>query len=304
MKRILITGAEGFIGRNLSEYLKGFYEIFATNHHDLELLNTDRVRDFIEDNKIDIIVHSASIGGTRKTAYDSGLTDVVSKNLRIFFNLVRNLNLNRKMIFFGSGAEYSMCHYKPRMKEDYFDKHIPEDSYGFSKYLCSKYIINSERIYNLRLFGVFGKYEDYRYKFISNAIIKNLFGLPITINQNAYFDYLYIQDLLKIVEHFINNRPKDKCYNVVTGEPVDLITIANKINQIADKQSKVIVKNKGLNTEYTADNSKILEEIGKFKFTQLVESLKELYAWHKVNLDKVDRAEIKKDPYLRYCRKK
>ena len=71
MKRILITGAEGFIGRNLSEYLKGFYEIFATNHHDLELLNTDRVRDFIEDNKIDIIVHSASIGGTRKTAYSN-----------------------------------------------------------------------------------------------------------------------------------------------------------------------------------------------------------------------------------------
>ncbi|MCX5706423.1 MAG: NAD(P)-dependent oxidoreductase [Candidatus Omnitrophica bacterium] len=303
---VFITGARGFIGKNLVEYLNTKhpekYSLFYPYHNDLELLDTARVSKFIITNKIDIILHCASVGGTRKTAYDIGKTDIISKNLRIFFNLTHSLSMVKRVINFGTGAEYDMRHYKPCMPENYFDTFIPEDNYSFSKYVIAKYIENSEKIVNLRLFGVFGRYEDYEFKFISNSILKNLFGLPIIINQNVYFDYLYINDLMGIIEYFINHDAEHKVYNVVNGKTVDLVTIANKINKIAKRPSEIIVKNRGLNTEYSADNKRLLVELGGFRFTRLDKALRELYFWYKKNIKNIDPKVIEKDEYIKYCR--
>jgi GDP-L-fucose synthase len=180
------------------------------------------------------------------------------------------------MIYLGSGAEYDIRHYKPRMNEDYFDTYVPVDDYGFSKYVCSKYM----------------------------TIVKNLLELPIVINQNVYFDYLYINDLVKIIEYFINYKVKNKFYNVTTGRTIDLLTIANKINQIAEKTSKIIINKRGLNTEYSGDNTKLLEELHGFNFTPFDEALEELYLWYKNNLAKIDKKIIEKDEHLKHCRTK
>ena len=57
------------------------------------------------------------------------------------------------------------------MRESYFGRHIPTDIYGFSKYVIAKDIESVRRnIYNLRVFGIFGKYEDYKRRVISNNI--------------------------------------------------------------------------------------------------------------------------------------
>ena len=138
--------------------------------------------------------------------------------------------------------------------------------------------------YHLRIFGIFGKYEDYRYRFISNAIVNNINGLPIAMNQNVFFDYTYINDFVRIVDHFINHKAKHKFYNIGTGKKIDILTIANKINGIAEKKSKITVKNKGLNNEYTCDNSRLKNELKKFEFTDFDKALKELYDWYKNNI--------------------
>lgn len=305
---ILITGARGFIGRSLVEYLaksqNDKYSLFYPYHSELDLLDTEATSKFITGNNIDIVIHCAKVGGSRKTYYDTGALDIVSQNLRMFFNIAHCLKQLKLLINLGTGAEYDMRHYRPRMSEDYFDTHVPADDYSFSKYVCSKYILNSEKIICLRLFAVFGKYEDYAYRFISNSIVRNLLGLPISINQNVYFDYTYIDDLVKIIEYFITHDSKHNFYNITTAKPVDLVTIAGMINQIADKPSEVIVKNPGLNFEYSGDNSRLLQELGGYDFTPLDKSLRELYLWHKDNLDKIDRQMIEKDEYFKYCRTK
>lgn len=305
-KRIFITGARGFIGKNIVEYLsdKDSYVLFFPYHNELELLATEAVSNFILKNKIDIIIHSASIGGIRKTAYDSGKTDVVSRNLRMFFNLERHIDSVEKFIFLGSGAEYGLRHYQSKMKEDYFDTFVPLDDYGFSKYIYSKYIENSDKMVDLRFFGVFGKYEDYQFRFISNSVVKNILGLPIVINQNVFFDFLYVNDLVKIVEYFINNNAMHKSYNVCTGSPIDLKTIAEKINKISDRPSDIIINNPGLNVEYSGDNARLLTEIKGYDFTSFDHALKELYDWHIDNIDKIDRKVIEKDEYIKHCKVK
>jgi len=300
---VFIAGARGFIGKNLVEYLGQIpnkYSLFCPYHKELELLDDAKVAGFIARNKIDIIIHCASVGGSRKTGYDTGKADVISTNLRMFFNLVRSTDNVQRMIFFGSGAEYGKDHYKPKMKEDYFGAHIPDDDYSFSKYVCTKFIENSRNIVNLRIFGMFGKYEDYEFKFISNAIIKNLFKLPIVINQNVFFDYMYINDAIKIIESFISNEPKYRIYNLTTGKTIDLVTIAKTINEISDFKSEIIIKNPGLNAEYSGDNSRLLAEIN-LNFTPFEHSIKELYDYYKSILHTIDRKVIEKDEYIKYC---
>lgn len=290
MKKILITGANGFAGRHLATYLKSKkYELYTPSHKELDLLDENAVDNYFIKNKIDIVIHTALVGGSRKEEHvDSAL----NQNLRMFFNIIRNKKRFKKMIHCGSGAEYDKRFPIVKAKEEDFDKRVPVDEYGFGKYICSKYIENSENIVCLRIFALFGKFEDYRYRFISNAICRNIYGLPITIRQNVYFDYIYINDFVRIVEYFIEHKAKHKFYNAGTGKRIDIKTLARKINEISDKKSKIIIKNKELNNEYTCNNERLISEILDFKFTKMDDSIKDLYTWYKINIDKIDKGTL------------
>ncbi|OGG13748.1 hypothetical protein A2773_00630 [Candidatus Gottesmanbacteria bacterium RIFCSPHIGHO2_01_FULL_39_10] len=285
--KIFITGANGFIARNVIEQLGSKYNLVAPSHKELGLSDTRSVDQFfLRHKRFDVVIHTANIGGTRK-ANDSCQTFL--SNLKIFFNIVRNENKFDKLINLGSGAEYGKQGLIISVREKDFDKRVPEDFYGFYKYVCSQLIENHDKFINLRLFAVYGKYEDYQIRFISNAICKSILGFPITINKNAFFDYLYIDDLVKIIDFFINHKTTFRVFNVGRGKATDLLTIAKKINKIALKKQKIIVRNKELGNEYTCDNSRLLDEIRKFKFSDFDKTLEDLYKWYssiKSNLKK------------------
>ena len=155
------------------------------------------------------------------------------------------------------------------------------------------------------IFGLYGKYEDYRFKFISNAIVKNLLKMSIVINQNVVFSYLFLEDFLHIVERFIKNPPKQKCLNIVPTETIDLVTIANIINEIGEFKSEIIVKNEGLNNEYSASNKNLLKELGDaFKFTTYKQGIEKLYNYYKENLNSLDLETVKKDEFIKHCKTK
>ena len=103
--------------------------------------------------------------------------------------------------------------------EEYFDKYVPSDQYGFSKYLMNKYAQLNSNIYNLRVFSVFGKYEDWRYRFISKACCCAIMDLPIIINQNVVYDFLYIDDLVRLFETAVNKigQARGEVFNVGGG---------------------------------------------------------------------------------------
>lgn len=275
---ILITGGSGFLGKNLLEKLPSAYKILAPSHKDLELLDEQAVENFLKKHVIDIVIHCSNIGGTRNT---SSIQNVAVTNLRIFFNILRCKNRYSKLIFLGSGAEYDKKRPLKKVQEADFDKFIPSDEYGFYKYICSKIIEKSDNIINLRLFGVFGKYEDYNLRFISQAICKNILGLPITINQNVIFDYLYVNDLVKIIDFFIQKSSKEKFINIGCGKEMDLVSIAKNINNLAERKSKIVVINKELQNEYTCNNSLLLKTIPNITFTDFNVALGELFDYYK-----------------------
>ncbi len=280
--KILITGGNGFIARNISEQLKEKYSVLLANRHELDLLDSSEVFDYIRKNQPNIIIHTATYDAAPKnTTKDPG--KVLENNLKMFFNIARCKDYFNKMVYFGSGAEYSRKHWKPKMREDYFDKHVPEDQYGFSKYVMTKNALSINNIYNLRLFGVFGKHDDWRTRFIPNACSQAALNLPIKINQNVFYDYLYVNDLVKIVEWFINNKPKKKVYNICSGKVYDHKSLAEKIIKASGRDLEIKIETKVLGREYSGDNSLLLNELKNFSFTPIDEAIKSLYHWHDKN---------------------
>lgn len=289
MKKILITGASGFIGRNLAETLQGTYEVLAPKRAELNLLEQEDVEKYLKVNNFDIVIHAANTNNTR----NKGTTDFESLdgNLRMFFNLERCNTYYEKMYYFGSGAEYDRRHYVPFMKEEYFNTYIPEDSYGFSKYIMSTISAKSSNIYDLRLFGVYGKYEEWERRFISNAICRVLSNRNITIQQNVYFDYLWVDDLTEIIKWFIEHTPTYKQYNVCRGKAIDLYSLACIVKDVLKTDCDIVVAKEGLKPEYTGDNSRLLNEMGDFLFSDIRTTIYDLSEYYQSHMD-VIREEL------------
>jgi GDP-L-fucose synthase len=287
MKTILLTGGNGFIGKNIREsFLAEQYKIIAPASKELDLSNTELTDVYFKKHQFDIVIHSA-VKPSHRNAKD--FSDIFYTNTRMFFNIERHKYNYEKMLVLGSGAIYDMRNYRPKMKEDEWTDFIPADDHGYCKYVCAKMIEDSSNIYDLRIFGIFGKYEDYAIRFISNAICKTLFDLPITIKQNRYFDYLYVNDLMVVLEWFIENNPNYRSYNITPMQSVSLLELANMVRDISGKPDiPIIITEEGMGLEYSGNNNRLMFE-QKFKFTPVSQAIKELYDWYSKNKNIIDK---------------
>lgn len=286
--RILITGSTGFVGKNVKEYLerKDEYEIFAPTSRELDCTDEIKVREYLDRYRFDYVLHFAVYGDGIDKSKDA--SKALEYNLRIFLNFQKCSDLYGKMFYTGSGAEYDKRFDIVNVKEDAIGISIPTDHYGLMKYTVNQIIEKSRNIYNLRLFGVFGKYEYYPTKFISNICCKAIKDLPFSIRQNVYFDYLWIDDLIRMLEFFLHNTPKHHSYNMVSGQKISLLEICDIVNKVSGKNKPVYVCREGLANEYTASNLRFMQENVDFKYTPIEKSIKMLYDWYVDNEDSID----------------
>lgn len=278
--RVLIAASTGFIGRNLHEYLikKQDIELHTLDSKDFDFTDEKKVKQFLEKNWYDVILLCANYGIGRNRNNDE--SKVLEYNMRIVLNFEKCSSYFGKLLYFGSGAEFDKRYDISMVNEQDIGKSIPTDQYGLYKYIANKIIESSNNMYNLRLFGIFGKYEDWKTKFISNACCKAVKGVPITIRKNVYFDYLWIDDFCKIVEYFIYNKCKYHSYNVVSGQPISLIEIAELVKRISGKSMPIYVCDEGFGNEYTASNRRLVNELKDFRYTRMEDSIGELYHWY------------------------
>jgi GDP-L-fucose synthase len=206
----------------------------------------------------------------------------------MFFNLARFSDRYEKMIVFGSGAIYDGRHYHHAMREEEWKEYIPADDHGFCKYVCETYIEKSSNIVDLRLFGIFGKYEDYAIRFISNMICKAMFDLPLTLKQNRLFDYLYIDDLMPALEWFLENNSRFTSYNLTPGQPVALTELAALVLDILGKKLPIAIAAPGMGLEYTADTSRLRAEVPGLDFTSMPSAVAALASWYDTIKDRLD----------------
>jgi len=289
-KKVLLTGGRGFIAQSLLKDLQQDCEVHCYGRQQLDLLDTESVEKLIKKQNYDVVIHSATYDAAPAFSNKNPLM-VLQNNLAMYFNIARCSEYFGKMLYFGSGAEFGRENWIPRMREDYFDVFVPTDQYGLSKYTMTKYTEKSDNIYNLRLFGVTGELDDWRYRFISLACCKAMFSMSITFRQNVFFDFLYIQDLVDIVKWFMINKPKHKVYNVCTGTSIDYQTISEMICDISSKNLEIRPQNDGLGIEYSGDNNLLLEEI-EYDFTLPEDYVGKIYGWFRENRHKIDKTKF------------
>lgn len=270
---ILITGSNGFIGKNLVEYFGADKCVLAPKREELDLLDPQSVASYISYHKPDVVIHCASSGLRKGT---TSADEIIHQNITMFENMAFSLRKGQKMINLGSGAEYNRKCNLHKISEEDFGCSIPEDAYGYSKYLISQKIDDLEDVCNLRLFGVFGRYE-HPDRFISYAIMQHLKKEPIIMKRNVVFDYLYIDDLFHILEKFLNQWPTHKQINVTPSESISLLEVTEIVEVIDKRAVPVLIGQEGLNAEYTGNNARLMHELGEYDFLSYHDSIKNLY---------------------------
>ncbi|HNY97795.1 MAG TPA: NAD(P)-dependent oxidoreductase [Candidatus Pacearchaeota archaeon] len=289
MDKILITGAQGFIGRNILEQIGGKYHFLSPSREELDLLDFESVQRYLKKEKPNILVHLANVGGNRK---EIEMPDITYINLKMFFNLIQCKENFQRLIMIGSGAEYDKSHPIVNITEQEFGRNIPADQYGFYKYVCSKYAQEVDYITHLRIFGIYGKYEDYTTRFISNAICRALCGLDIEFNQNVFFDYLYVNDFVKILELIIQQKPCNKFLNIGSGIRISLLDIARVIKEEAGGKAGIVIRKEGLNNEYTCDITSLKHEFSGINFTPLRVAVREMVDYYRKEIVKINKEDL------------
>lgn len=279
--QILLTGSSGFIGKNLKAYLQDKYTLLTPKSFELNLTNEEAVKRYFKENKIDFIIHCASVGGARGIA-DKDTT--LEENLAMVEYLLKYKNPTTRMILFGSGAMYDKSRNLHKVKESEIGKVIPKDLYGKSKLFLAQQIKNRQDSVMLNIFACYG-YGEKQNRFPSYAINQVLKGEDIMINQNVVFDYLFVEDMTKIVEYFIKNIPQDNIINITPTLSYSLFDIAKIVKKLSGKNVGINLAHSTMNNEYTADNSLLLKNYPNLAFTSMQNGLEKLYRYNHTKME-------------------
>lgn len=295
---IVVTGGAGFIGSNLIESLNkdGITDIivvdkFTNNFKNLLGL---KFKDFVEKydfiNNIDkynfdVIIHLGACTNTQEydVKYMLEHNYVYSKKLYDYC-----LENNKRLIYASSAAVYG-------------EDNKPLNVYGFSKLLFDNYV-DIEKLpqcVGLRFFNVYGKNEGYKgqmasviyhfYNQIKDNGEVNLFKSYKKEYKHGeqVRDFIYINDVVKIIKFFLNNKKISGICDVGTGKNISFNVIARVLFKLLNKKEKInyIEMPDRLKNKYqyhTLADISDLRIVGyNEKFYTIVEGIKDYLKWLK-----------------------
>jgi UDP-2-acetamido-2,6-beta-L-arabino-hexul-4-ose reductase len=221
MKKILITGAEGFIGRNLIEKIDEKNEIlsFDKNNSLAELEEQIKIAD--------VIVHLA--GSNRPNdlseyqAVNFGLTEIITE-------LLKKHSLKSPIVFSSSTqAELN-------------------NPYGESKKNAENLLIefaneNKSNVFILRLTNVFGKWGRPNYNSVVATFCYNIVNeVEVKVNDaNTILKLIHVDDVTNKIIELINFKEKHNPENLVEVEPYHTIKLGELASLIYSFKNKVEV---------------------------------------------------------------
>ena len=250
--KILITGGNGFVGRNLIKILEKDYDIYSPSSSQLDLTDEKSVEEYLRNKFFDVVIHCAIKGG-RRNVQDTAFT--LQDNLKMFFNLMNNKDRFDRFINFSSGADFDKTK-NVNMMHHNLEESYPISPYDMSKNIISRILKSCQRCYNFRIYGVFG-IDEAEDRFITSNIKRYKTYYPIEIHQNRYWDFFYIKDLVNIVKYYIDN-PKydlDNEMDLVYQDLLSLKHIGGMINDLDKHKVEVKIDNNTRDLDYLGNKS-------------------------------------------------
>ena len=287
MKKILLTGSSGYLGRHIKLYAdKNRFKIYDSNS---KIGNLENIHNLKIYNKVkfDYIFHCA-------TKAKAGNYSQNHKGEQWLHNQLINTNIlhywkdfqpQAKMIAIGSSCMYSQKYKmleKNNLKGD-VEKELY--TYGMTKRMLLLGLINFSKEYNLKylffvpsvLYGPNYEMDDNHFIF---DFIKKIYFSKKTNKKTIFYgsgrerrDIIYIKDAVNII--FKSLRYKDQIFNLASGREYSIKEYAYMIADLLKYNRKKIIfsgkKNNSVNSRKL--NISKLKKYIKFEKTKLSEGL-------------------------------
>lgn len=314
-KKVLITGASGFIGRNLYERLakRSDLEVFGTYHtnnpnsKDKRMIKADlRVKENTLKlfSGIDVLIQAA--------ATSSGAKDIVSKPYyHVTDNAVMNTTVLQSVydqgvsqaIFFSCSVMYPATSSRPVKETDF----APEKENFEKKYfgaawtkvymekLCEFYSrlgrTNFTVIRHSNIYGPHDKYDLEKSHVFGATVAKvmtNKDGKLVVWGEGTEErDLLYVSDLVDFVELALNKQDNDfGLYNVGLGKSISVGSLVKKIIKHSGKKLVIEFDNSkpSIATKLALDTSRATKKFGWTPTTSLDQGIKKTLIWYEKNI--------------------
>ena len=280
--KILILGADGFIGKNVfNGFKESGFDVMGTSrsgkHIQLDIVK-DNWREIIANECPSVIVNCIAYGNSQNHT-------CVDKIKKISFDFPKELiefchdKLNLKaFIQLGSSSEYGtnckganeLFDLNPNSEYSIQKGRLSEFSHGFA------YTFNFPLVY-FRLFSVYGEGEHHN-RLIPTLVREASKGkFPLLGSEEVARDFIHVDDIANACIKVIKSKCINKIYNLGSGKKTSINTLA----KIFNGKKKFIPNRPGDAKNSLADISKFKKDVNWHPKISLEEGIKKLIKYER-----------------------
>lgn len=205
--KILITGANGYIGSNLRSFLKeagyDIYGVTSKQAHEEKICQVDlndyeKILDFLSSVKPDVVIHTAALSSLSECEKNPKLAMKVNvETTGKLIDAIRKIDQKVKLVFLSS--DYVFDGQRGNYRED--DEVNPQTMYGKTKALAEADIkVRLENFLICRTANVYGRGGNF-FNFVLSALEQNR---SVNVFDDAFFTPTYISYLLDSLKALID----------------------------------------------------------------------------------------------------
>ena len=260
-----ITGAHGFMGSHLHEYIKTICECEVFDRQKYNLFDIESMKQFVE-NK-DFIFHLA---GANRASNEELLKVNGLGTLNLLEAIRKYSKVETKIIFASSLQVYGLTQNLMYLSES--DSPKPNNIYGLSKKFAEEIINRYSEYYGIkglifRISNIYGKgCRPYYNSAIATFIDLIQKGEKIIINGSGEQsrDFIYVSDVVKAFSKSLKYTFKHTgTLNICTGEPVSINEVISTLEKVTGITPKMEYNKTNEQVNYLiGDKSKAMKVLG------------------------------------------
>ncbi len=268
VKKCLVIGGNGFIGKNLVMDLKKHnYDVVVfdidTKPLQMSLKNGDGIKYIESDinntqylidqvNDVDFVVWliHTTVPATSMYNLEFDLQSNIPPLIRFVQQILERGNI-RKFVYLSSGGTiYGNPTVSAPIDENYEKK--PISSYGLTKLVAEEYLnflfsANPEKLVVLRPSNVYGRYQNLKKPqgLIGHVLKSVIMNEPITVfgDGSIVRDYIHVRDLTDaVIKSFVLTSSESITLNIASGVPESISDILEAVKATTKQELNIVRK--------------------------------------------------------------